>query len=217
MRSERGSSAPSVAYPASDERGEHELQRLIAELLRPLLARFLAERGVVGHAGADQFIYWEEGNPAKRLAPDLHVLPNVRQDVVIRSWQTWSTGIVPSFALEVASDSVSKDYDDGPAAYADLGVRELVVFDPHARVPGRGRRVRWQVFRRLPRRGLIRVEVSQGDRVRSKTLGAWLRAVGEGDRVRVRLGLGPHGEELFPTEVARLRELLAKSARRRRT
>ncbi len=36
--------------------GEHELQRLIAELLRPLLERFLAERGIVAHAGADQFV-----------------------------------------------------------------------------------------------------------------------------------------------------------------
>lgn len=42
--------------------GEHELPRLIAELLRPMLARFLAERAVIAHAGADPFFYWEEGD-----------------------------------------------------------------------------------------------------------------------------------------------------------
>lgn len=209
--------------------GEHELQRLIAELLRPMLARFLAERGIVAHAGADQFIYWGEGDPFRRLAPDVYVLPNVDQDVVISSWKTWETGIAPSFAFEVASDSFEKDYDDNPALYAELGVRELVIFDPHARISSRSRRVRWQVYRRIARRGLVRVEVSQGDRVRSKVLGAWLRAVGEGDGVRVRLALGADGADLYPTEaeaeraariaaeseVARLRALLAASPRRR--
>jgi len=165
-----------------------------------MLARFLLERGVVAHAGADQFIYWEEGNPARRLAPDIYVLPNVDPNVALRSWRTWETGIVPSFVVEVASDDFEKDYDDNPALYAELGVRELVVFDPHAKLSSRGRRVRWQVFRRIARRGLVRVEVSQGDRVRSKVLGAWLRAVGEGDAVRLRVALGAHGDDIYPTE-----------------
>ncbi len=212
--------------------GEHELQRLIAELLRPLLARLLTERGIVAHAGADQFVYWAEGEPTKRIAPDLYVLPGVRQDVVIRSWKTWQTGIVPSFVLEIAGDDYAKDYEDNPVLYGDLGVDELVIFDPHARPGSRSSRVRWQVYRRIRRRGLVRVEVSQSDRVRSKHLGTWLRAVGTGDDVRVRIALGPHGDELYPTEaeaeraqrlraeaeVERLRALLAaKTGRRART
>lgn len=60
--------------------------------------------------------------------------------------------------------------------------------------------MRWQVYRRIARRGLVRVEVSQGDRVRSKVLDAWLRAVGSGDAVRVRLARGVQGDDLFPTE-----------------
>lgn len=200
MRGARKSAASGVIYPETDHMGEHELQRLIAELLRPMLARFLAERGIVAHVGADQFVYWEEGNPAQRLAPDVYVLPNVDPNIALRSWKTWETGIAPSFVLEVASDDFERDYDHNPALYAALGVRELVVFDPHARASSRGRRVRWQVFRRVANRGLVRVDVSQGDRVRSKALGAWLRAVGEGDAVRVRIALGNSGAELYPTE-----------------
>ena len=60
--------------------------------------------------------------------------------------------------------------------------------------------MRCQVFRRLKRRGFVRVEATQGDRVRSKVLGAWLRAVGQHDAVRLRLGLGSEGEVLYPTE-----------------
>jgi Uma2 family endonuclease len=191
---------PVVVYPETDDMGEHELQRLIAELLRPMLARFFAERGAVAHAGADQFFYWAPGNPTKRIAPDIYVLPDVPQELVIRSWKTWETGLAPSFVLEIASDAISKDYDDNPVLYDELGVDELIIFDPHARPDSRSRRVRWQVYRRVRRRGFVRVEVSQGDRVRSKALRAWLRAVGAGDAVRVRLALGPHGDELVPTE-----------------
>lgn len=56
MRAPRKRSSPPLVYPEADDMGEHELQRLIAELLRPLLERFLAERGIVAHAGADQFV-----------------------------------------------------------------------------------------------------------------------------------------------------------------
>ncbi|HQY63403.1 MAG TPA: Uma2 family endonuclease [Polyangiaceae bacterium] len=189
-------------YPASDDMGEHEIQRLIAELLRPLLARFLAEHarpGEVAHVGADQFIYWQEGKPGSRLAPDVYVLPGIDPDIAIRSWKIWETGVVPSLAFEIVGDDVTKDYEDGPAQYDELGVEELVVFDPHATATSRTR-VRFQVFRRLKRRGLVRVDATQGDRVRSKVLGAWIRAVGHGDAVRLRLGLGPEGQTLYPTE-----------------
>src|SRR5262249_46826201 len=150
-------------------------QRLIMELLRPLLARFLAERHVNAKVGADQFIYFVKGDPFKRVAPDIYILPNVAQEIIIPSWKTWETGIVPSFALEVTGDSITKDYEDNPALYSELGVRELIIFDPHAKPTSR-RRVRWQVYRRQPNGSLLRVKTSNGDRVHSKIIGAWLRA-----------------------------------------
>ena len=215
-------------YPADDDMGEHELQRLISELLRPLLARFLASQGRVAHVGADQFIYWEEGNPAKRCAPDVYVLAGVDPDIAIPSWKIWETGIAPSLVVEVASTDFRKDYDDMPALYSEMGAKELVVFDPHATATSRVRR-RLQVFRRIVRRGLVRVDVSQRDRVFSKQAGAWLRVVGAGDKARLRIAVGADGDDLFPTEaederagriaaereVERLRALLEASGKPR--
>jgi hypothetical protein len=60
--------------------------------------------------------------------------------------------------------------------------------------------VQWQVFRRIKGRGLVKVEVTNGDRVRSRVLGCFLRVVGSGDEVRLRLGTGSNGETLLPTD-----------------
>ncbi len=215
-------------YPASDDMGEHEIQRLIAELLRPMLARFLAEQQQLAHVGADQFIYWEKGKPGSRLAPDVYVLPGIDPNIAIRSWKIWETGVRPSFALEVVGDDIAKDYEHGPALYDVLGVEELLVFDPHATATSR-RRIRFQLFRRLPKRGLVQVEATQGDRVYAKTLGAFIRATGRDDGVRLRLGLGKTGDVLYPTEaeaeragrlaaeqeIVRLQALLADARKKR--
>ena len=61
-------------------------------------------------------------------------------------------------------------------------------------------RVQWQVFRRIKGRGLVKVEATNEDRVRSRVLGCFLRVVGSGDEVRLRIGTGPNGETLLPTD-----------------
>jgi hypothetical protein len=148
------------------------------------------------------------------VAPDLYVLPGVAPGTRVRTWKkVWETGIVPSFALEVVSSDVDKDYVEAPRDYADLGVHELVIYDPDAgRAPDR---VRWQVYRRVARRGLVRVEADAGDRVRSRVLGCWLRVVGTGEDARLRVATGPQGDVLFPTraEAAEARRKTAEHAR----
>jgi hypothetical protein len=186
-------------YPETDNIGEHELQRLIAEVLRPMLERWFASRGEVAHAGADQFFYWSEGDSSQRIAPDVYVVPGVAQNPPVASWKLWKMSARPSFALEVVGQDIDKDYEDNPAIYLSTGVKELVLFDPHA-TPRSRRRVRWQVFRKLKSRGLVRVDVSNGDRVRSKVLGCWLRAVEHRGRLSVRLATGEEGDQLVPTE-----------------
>ena len=46
-----------VHYPETDHMGEDALQRFIAELLRPLVAMWLAMCGRRCFVGADQFVY----------------------------------------------------------------------------------------------------------------------------------------------------------------
>ncbi len=214
--------------------GEGLLQRLIMELLRPMLAQALAMAGRSDCVGADQFIYFRQGDPFKRIAPDVYVLPAV-QPRHISTWKVWEEGIVPSFCFEVVSTDVRYDYEEKPVLYKELGPEELVIFDPAS--DGKPGRFRWQVYRNVKRRGLVRVDVSHADRIRSKSLGLWLRHVGDGVDLRVVPAFGPHGDDPMPTpdqradeeraqkeleraekeralaEVAKLREELARPQR----
>lgn len=214
VRARRAEDDPTV-YPVEERVGEDLLQRLIVELLRPLIERWLADRGVEALVGADQFIYYRQHEPTARYAPDVYVLPGVAPDTRVTSWKTWQTGIVPSFALEVASSDWRKDYEEAPERCAEIGLSELVVFDPGwAERPG-GEGARWQVWR-TGKRGLRRSIRSDEDRVRSRALGCWLRSVGVAQATRLRLA-EQRGEKLFPTaeeaeRAAKVAERAAKEA-----
>jgi hypothetical protein len=198
-------------YPVEDKVGEDILQTLIAEMLRPLIERWYASLDKPRFVGADQFIYYAEGVPTKVVAPDIYDLPGVPPGKRVRSWKVWKTGIVPDLAIEIVSSTdIYKDYHDVPGRYDELGVKELIIFDPdHASDTDR---VRWQRYRRVKRRGLARIEHSNADRIQSRVLGCFLRVVGEGDAARLRLGTGPNGDDLFPT--AEEAERAAKDAER---
>ena len=197
-----------TVYPIEDDMGEGSLQRFISELLRVLVERWLEAKGKPTFVGADQYFYWEQYNPTECVAPDVYVLPGITPGRAVGAWKVWETGRVPSLAFEVVSQDVDKDYLTSPAKYARLGVEELVVFDPdHALDPAR---YRFQVFRKS-KRGLVRVEATNADRVKSKVLGCHLRAGGGGDDCRVRIATGFKGEALFPTDVeARAEERLGR-------
>jgi Putative restriction endonuclease len=200
--------APSTAadptvYPIEDDVGEGSLQRFISELLRPLIERWLVEKGRPAFVGADQYFYWKQFDPHESVAPDVYVLPGAPADARVGAWLVWKTGLVPTFAFEIVSDDVAKDYLRSPQRYDRLGVTELVVFDPDWKKSRH--RFRFQIFRRTKARGFVRVEATSADRVRSRVLGCFLRSVGEGDQVRVRLAVGANGNALFPTEAERER------------
>jgi hypothetical protein len=197
-------------YPEEERVGESMLQRWIAELLRPLLEWWLnVRRRRTAFVGADQFIYWRQHDSSARVAPDLYVLPGVDPRTAVRTWKLWVDRVIPSFAMEIVSEEWQKDYIDAPVRYDMVGVPELVIFDPHSDSHEDG--VRWQIYRRVGKRGLVRVEATNADRVRSKSLGCWLRAVGEGRDLRVRIADGPKGEALVPT--AEEREQVERAAR----
>jgi len=183
--------------------GEESLQRFMCELLRPLIERYLIAKKIVAFVGADQFIYYRKHDPRGRVAPDVYVLDGVRPGRRIRTWKTWLDGAPPSFALEVVSGVVAMDDEKSPERYDECGVRELVVFDPD--FEEERDRIRFQVFRRVGKRGLVRVLATNEDRVASKVLGCHVVAVGAGEGLRLRLGVGKDGDELFPTEAERER------------
>jgi len=187
-------------YPVTEKVGEDFLQRLIMELLRPLVERWFRECRRTALVGADQFIYWEQFNARKAVSPDVYVLLGVEPRTPVTAWKVWESGIVPAFAFEVVSSDRLKDYEEVPRKYAELGVQELVLFDPH--VDRSSRRTRWQVFRRESG-DLTLVETTDADRVRSVVVDAWLRQTGTAMATRVRIGLDPDGTTLLLTDEER--------------
>jgi Uma2 family endonuclease len=188
--------------PFENDMGENSLQRFISELFRPLVEEYLAERQGPTFVGADQYVGWDPDDGEKVLAPDVYVLPGVEPGADFEFWKVWQTEIVPSFALEIVSKRKKKDYTEVPPLYDELGVGELVIFDPRYK---RRRReaYRFQVYRRIERRGFVRVEATNADRVRSRVLGCWIRCLGEGEKQRLRLAEGLAGDVLVPTATER--------------
>ena len=164
--------------PVRGRHGENSLQRFISEHLRPLVEDYLRELRGPTFVGADQYVGWDPDDPEKVLAPDVYVLPGVAPGEDFEFWKVWQTGIVPSFALEIVSKRKKKDYTDVPPLYGELGVDELIIFDP--RFKRRRAGLRFQVYRSVARRGFVRVEATNDDRVRSRVLGCWIRVVGDG-------------------------------------
>ncbi len=186
-----------TVYPVEDDVGEGSLQRFISEELRRLIEAWLASRETHMFVGAHQVFYWKQFDPSESVTPDVYLLPKTSVGTQVGAWKVWETGHVPSFAFFLAGVDVHKDYLRSPAKYARLGVEELIVFDPD--YADDVDRVRFQVFRRS-KKGLLRVEATNADRVRSKVLGCFLRAVGQGGEVRVRVATGKDGDTLLPTE-----------------
>src|SRR5262245_44601837 len=91
-----------TVYPSEDHLGEGSLQRFISELVRAQIEAYLASLGQTAFVGANQFLYWRQFDPSRKLAPDVFVLPGVRPGIKIDSWRVWERGgVTPSFALEV--------------------------------------------------------------------------------------------------------------------
>lgn len=199
--------------------GEGSLQRFVSELLRALIERWYLQQKKPVFVGANQFIYWKQFDPNRKLAPDVFLLPGVQPGIKIDSWKTWETGIVPPLAIEVVSQDYLKDYRDAPSSYDELGVKELIIFDPDFET-ARSERLRFQVYRRVGKRSLVRVEATNAEHIKSSVLGCFLRSVGADlDTTRLRLATGPEGKTIFPTEAeaqhtARVAERAAHEAER---
>lgn len=103
-------------YPVDEKVGENTLQRYIAEVLRPLVERWLRHRRQQALVGADQFIYYRQHMPTARVSPDVYVMPGFAQEQEIGAWKTWETGVVPSFALEIVSATGRRTTSNRPCA-----------------------------------------------------------------------------------------------------
>ncbi len=79
-------------------------------------------------------IYYEEGNTAKSVAPDVYVVFDVPKHPR-QTYKIWEEGKGPDVVLEILSPTTwKKDVQDNLLLYRDLGVKEYFLYDPLNRV-----------------------------------------------------------------------------------
>jgi Uma2 family endonuclease len=188
-------------------------ESMVHLLARTFLFQLLQHALGPEHAvGSEQFVYWVATNPRRTLAPDVFVKLGVAQ-TLFKTWKCWLRG-APDLAVEVVSDSDEDPlgWDEKLARYAEMGVAEVVRFDPEARA---GERLR--VWDRMEE-DLVERAVA-GDTSPCATLG-WTWVVRPIDGAPVGLRLEAADGTLVPsaTEAARARtaELEAELAELRR-
>lgn len=120
-----------VHYPESDgkpmaESPEH-LQVMLA-LIAALQAYFAARQDV--YVGGNQFLYWIEGNPRQRVAPDVYVAFGVPKRPWRATWKVWEIGKAPDVIIELTTPSAaSEDLGRKFQLYQRLRVGEYLLID----------------------------------------------------------------------------------------
>jgi Uma2 family endonuclease len=122
--------APEIEYPESDGKpvAETDLHLEWMIYIRNVLKyRYRKQRVYIG---ANLLLYYVRGNPHKSVAPDTFVVkdcdPGPR-----RTFKTWVEERNPDVVFEVTSSSTRREDEvTKPATYAQIGVKELFLFDP---------------------------------------------------------------------------------------
>ena len=80
--------------------------------------------------GANMFVYYQEGDPSKRVTPELFVVRGLKA-LPEPCYKLWEEGRPPTFVLEVASPyPEERDRGKEQALYASMGVAEYWRFAP---------------------------------------------------------------------------------------
>lgn len=121
-----------IEYPDEDGKpmAEGDIQRKYLTYCTEALAIYFKNRSDIYVAG-NLFIYYEEGNPASVVAPDVFVIIGISSENR-RSYKTWENhDKAPDFVLEITSKTTrSQDQGAKKGTYAFLGVREYFQYDP---------------------------------------------------------------------------------------
>lgn len=177
----------------------------------------------VGH---DNFFAWVEEEPLVRVSPDVYLLDDPPPKPWPKMWQTWLPGHkAPRWALEIVSEDWKKDYELNPPKYAQLGTRELVLFDPDAAAKpdarkgirgARNVRVPLQIYRRGADGALVLVYRGNGPAF-SEEIGASLVVQKEEGMALLRIARDAAGSDIVPTveERAKAAETSIKVAEER--
>jgi len=179
-----------VVFPVEEEVPETKRHLMLRTLLFQILEQAVSDRASVG---SDQFVYWRASEPKACLSPDVFVKLGV-PDSTFDCWKSWEKG-APELAVEFISKSDKQDLPWGKQLrrYHDLGVEELVRFDPDC---AQGKRIR--VWDRIDDNLVERVVTSDATPCRALNLWWVVRPTG-GLPLTLRLASDEGGSDLLPT------------------
>jgi Uma2 family endonuclease len=199
--------AQQIHYPESDGKpmGETDVHIDALIYLREALRDHFREDPQLYVAG-NMLLYYEEGNPAACVAPDVFVVRGVAKRER-RTYRLWEEGQAPAVVFEITSrGSRLEDLGTKRAVYAMLGVREYFLYDPlgeYLRPPLQGYWLQDGEYQRIPPGG-------EGE-FTSQALGLELRV----DDGRLRLVNPVTGERLLtPSEALMARRVADTRASR---
>ena len=119
-------------YPTSDgkpmaETEKHVIQ--LAQLLECLRTYFASEPDV--YVSGNNMMYYEEGNPRKRVCPDLYITLGIPKRER-RSYRIWVEGKAPDFILELLSgETRRRDFGFKKKLYQNVfQTKEYFLYDP---------------------------------------------------------------------------------------
>jgi Uma2 family endonuclease len=126
--------APELYYPESDGKPMAETdvhRKLMLDLITAVEWRFQEDPQL--YVSGNLFVYYEEGDPQKVVAPDFFVVRRVPKRSR-RIFKVWDEKHAPELVIELTSRSTDlEDRGTKRAVYEQLGVKEYFIFDPEAK------------------------------------------------------------------------------------
>lgn len=125
------SATSEIIYPSSDGEPLAETQQHVLAILMTLalLRLHLQEQQAV--VFADQYLYYIEGNPRARVAPDVMVVFDIEKRLY-DNYKIWEGKQTPAIIFEVTSAGTKEtDWNFKKTLYEQLGVTEYWLFDPY--------------------------------------------------------------------------------------
>jgi Uma2 family endonuclease len=201
--------ATQIHYPESDGKpmGESDVHIDALIYLREALRDHFRDDPQLYVAG-NMLLYYEEGNPAACVAPDVFIVQGVAKHER-RTYRLWEEGRSPTVVFEITSrGSRLEDLGTKRVVYAMLGVQEYFLYDPlgeYLRPSLQGYRLQEGEYQRIS---------SEGEgRLTSQALGLELRL----EEGRLRLVNAVTGERLLtPAEAQAARRTAAAELERLR-
>ena len=131
IASATNSATSEIIYPSSDGEPLAETQQHVLAILMSLalLRLYLQEQQAV--VFADQYLYYIEGNPRARVAPDVMVVFDIEKRLY-PNYKIWEGQQTPAIIFEVTSAGTKEtDWNFKKTIYEQLGVTEYWLFDPY--------------------------------------------------------------------------------------